>query len=173
MMCATFEDLDGSLFHGPRPPLCSQCTKTDNERATAGKCSHGIGRMRPRIVLYNEDNPDTEAIGNVSTADARRGANVVIVIGTSLQVPGVRRLVQELCKGTHSRRGGFTAWINTDPAPQSAGFTGKWDLIVRGSSDAVAKRAAFPHWDELTKIWEVTRRLEVVLDDKPYSSIFT
>ncbi|EPE09177.1 sir2 family protein [Ophiostoma piceae UAMH 11346] len=174
--CGQLEDFDGSLFEGPEPPPCVPCTTMDEVRtAVAGKRSHGIGRLRPRIVLYNEYNPDEEAIGNVSKADLRRGADAVIVVGTSLKIPGVRRLVKELCLSTRSRRDGFTAWINVDAEPQGAEFKDCWDLVVRGGSDDVARLVGLPHWDEpdvgSPSNWNVTgdedfglEKLEVVLD---------
>lgn len=173
--CGQLEDFDGSLFEGPEPPPCVPCTAMDEVRtAVAGKRSHGIGRLRPRIVLYNEYNPDEEAIGNVSKADLRRGADAVIVVGTSLKIPGVRRLVKELCYTTRSKRDGFTAWINLDAEPQGAEFKDCWDLVVRGGCDDVAKLVGLPHWDEpdvgSPSNWNVTgdedllEKLEVVLD---------
>ncbi|OAA61255.1 sir2 family histone deacetylase [Niveomyces insectorum RCEF 264] len=183
--CGQLEDFDGSLFEGPEPPPCGQCAEMDHLRTSmAGKRSHGIGRLRPRIVLYNEYNPDEEAIGNVSKADLRRGADAVIVVGTSLKIPGVRRLVKELCQVTRSRRDGFTAWINLDAEPQGAEFKDCWDLVVRGSSDDVARLAALPRWDDQDvgspRHWSVTglevhrpEKLEVVLESKsPLSAAF-
>lgn len=147
--CGHLEAFDGSLFEGPEPPLCEKCREHDEVRtAFAGKRSHGIGRLRPRIVLYNEYNPDEEAIGNVTKADLRRVPDAVIVVGTSLKIPGVRRIVKEMCQVTRSRRDGFTAWINLDPEPQGVEFKDCWDLILRGKCDTVAKLVALPHWDE-------------------------
>lgn len=175
--CGQLEDFDGSLFQGPEPPLCQQCVMLDAVRTSiAGKRSHGIGRLRPRIVLYNEYNPDEEAIGNVSKADLRRGPDAVIVVGTSLKIPGVRRLVKELCQVTRSRRDGLAAWINVDSEPQGAEFKECWDTIVHGSSDDIALLANLPHWDQQEDIdspsnWMVSgkegraeNKLEVVLD---------
>ncbi|KAL1865213.1 hypothetical protein VTK73DRAFT_5450 [Phialemonium thermophilum] len=147
--CGHLEPFNGSLFEGPEPPPCNSCREQDEVRtAFAGKRSHGIGRMRPRIVLYNEYNPDEEAIGNVSKADLRRVPDAVIVVGTSLKIPGVRRLVKEMCQVTRSRRDGFTAWINTDSEPQGAEFKDCWDLVVRGKSDDIAQLTNLPRWDE-------------------------
>ena len=51
--CGHLEPLNASLFEGPEPPLCEKCKEQDELRtAFAGKRSHGIGRLRPRIVLY-------------------------------------------------------------------------------------------------------------------------
>jgi NAD-dependent histone deacetylase SIR2 len=147
--CGHLERFNASLFEGPEPPPCEKCKEQDEVRtAFAGKRSHGIGKLRPRIVLYNEYNPDEEAIGNVSKADLRRVPDAVIVVGTSLKIPGVRRLVKEMCQLTRSRRDGITAWVNLDPEPQGAEFKDCWDLVVRGKCDDIAELVNLPRWDQ-------------------------
>ena len=146
--CSHVDNFDGSLFQGPEPPLCERCKEADYVRTEfGGKRSHGIGRLRPRMVLYNEYNPDEDAIGKVSQADLRRVPDAVLVVGTSLKVPGVKRIVRELCQATRSRRDGFTAWINLDPAPQAPDMKNLWDLVVRGKCDDIAGLLNLPHWD--------------------------
>jgi len=100
------------------------------------------------MVLYNEFNPDEEAIGAVSHADLKSRPDAVIVVGTSLKVPGIRRLAKELCQVTRGRRGGFTAWINHDPEPMGPDFKDCWDLVVRGECDDVARHVGLPKWDD-------------------------
>ncbi|KAK3694564.1 DHS-like NAD/FAD-binding domain-containing protein [Podospora appendiculata] len=147
--CGHLEPFNASLFEGPEPPPCEKCTEQDQVRTTfAGKRSHGIGRLRPRIVLYNEYNPDEEAIGNVSKADLRRVPDAVIVVGTSLKIPGVRRIVKEMCQLTRSRRDGLTAWINLDPEPPGTEFKDCWDLVIRGKCDDIAELVNLPRWDQ-------------------------
>jgi NAD-dependent histone deacetylase SIR2 len=147
--CGHIDPLNSELFVNHEAPLCQQCQELDMIRtAHAGKRSHGVGRLRPRMVLYNEYNPDAEAIGKVSSADLRRGPDAVIVVGTSLQIPGVRRLVKELTQATRSKRGGFAAWINLDSEPQHNDFKDCWDLIVRGKADDVAHFVQLPRHDE-------------------------
>lgn len=147
--CNQVDNFDGSLFQGPEPPSCEACAQLDFVRTNyAGKRSHGIGRLRPRMVLYNEYNPDEDAIGKVSQADLRKIPDAVIVVGTSLKVPGVRRIVRELCLATRSKRDGFTAWINLDPVPQQPDMKDLWDLVVRGKCDDIASLLDLPHWDE-------------------------
>ncbi|KAK4466657.1 DHS-like NAD/FAD-binding domain-containing protein [Cladorrhinum samala] len=147
--CNHLEQFNAALFDGPEAPLCERCKEQDEVRtAFAGKRSHGIGRLRPRIVLYNEYNPDEEAIGNVSKADMRRVPDAVIVVGTTLKIPGVRRLVKELCQLTRSRRDGITAWINIDPEPPGVEFKDCWDFVIKGRSDDIAELVNLPHWDQ-------------------------
>ncbi|SPN96887.1 related to NAD-dependent histone deacetylases [Cephalotrichum gorgonifer] len=147
--CGDVAPLDGDKFTSHEAPLCQTCQTQEHLRVNfANKRSQGVGRMRPRIVLYNEANPDEEAIGSVSMADLRSRPDAVIVVGTSLKIPGVRRLVKELCQVTRGRRDGFSAWINVDPVPLGAEFRDCWDLVVRGKCDDVAFHAQLPRWDE-------------------------
>ncbi|KAK1837280.1 NAD-dependent protein deacetylase hst4 [Podospora conica] len=147
--CGQLEPFNAAIFEGPEPPLCEKCTEQDEVRtAFAGKRSHGIGKLRPRIVLYNEHNPDEDAIGMVSQADLRRVPDAVIVVGTTLKIPGVQRLVREMCKLTRSRRDGITAWINIDPVPPKADFKDCWDYVVKGKCDDIAELVNLPRWDQ-------------------------
>lgn len=147
--CNHLSDFQASLFEGPSPPLCAACLETDKVRTDhAGKRSHGIGRLRPRIVLYNEHNPDEEAIGTVVSADLRTRPDAVIVVGTSMKIPGVRRIVREMCGVVRSRRDGLAVWVNHEPPPVGKEFEDCFDLIVKGACDDVASHADMKRWDE-------------------------
>ncbi|KAG9249667.1 DHS-like NAD/FAD-binding domain-containing protein [Emericellopsis atlantica] len=147
--CAELQDLEAELFDGPEAPLCATCVDIDHLRTSfAGKRSHGIGRMRPRFVLYNEHNPDADAIGAVTEADLKARPDAVIVVGTSLKVPGTRRIVKEMCLTARGRRDGFTAFINLDSEPKHVDFKDCWDMVVRAKCDKVALHANLPLWDD-------------------------
>lgn len=147
--CRQTSDFQPHLFQGPHPPLCPECTEKDSVRTMhAGKRSHGIGKLRPRIVLYNEHNPDEEAIGAVVTSDLRARPDTVIVVGTSLKIPGVRRIVKEMCGVTRARKNGISIWINQDPIPPGKDFEDCWDVVIKGDSDEVARRADLKEWDD-------------------------
>jgi NAD-dependent histone deacetylase SIR2 len=181
--CGHLSDFDGSLFEGPEPPPCKECEEIECVRLAGGLRSHGIGRLRPRMVLYNEFNPDEEAIGAVSHADIKTRPDAVIVVGTSLKVPGIRRLAKELCSVTRGRRGGFTAWINHDPEPVGIEFKDCWDMVVRGECDEVARLVSLPRWDdkdcgdyvmmEGKESMVKSSHPEVVLELKPVAAIKT
>ncbi|KAH6961035.1 hypothetical protein HG530_004783 [Fusarium avenaceum] len=146
--CSSLEDFNGEVFDGPKAPLCTVCKDIDDVRtAHAGKRSHGIGRIRPRVVLYNEYNPDEDAIGSVSKADLKARPDAVIVVGTTLKIPGTRRLVKELCQTTRGRRNGTAIWINVDNEPKDVYLKNCWDIVVRSKCDSVARLAELPPWD--------------------------
>ncbi|KAI0833272.1 DHS-like NAD/FAD-binding domain-containing protein [Trametes gibbosa] len=103
-------DYIGSLSSGTPPP-CPQCTALEETRQLVGKRSRGIGRLRPSVVLYNEDHKGGEEVGDVVRKDligsskgkGRAGADLLLVVGTSLRVPGTKRIVREFSKAVRSR----------------------------------------------------------------------
>ncbi|KAK3671196.1 hypothetical protein LTR78_008997 [Recurvomyces mirabilis] len=148
--CHDVSDMDAALFAGSEAPLCAKCDEVNNIRTTfEGKRSHGVGRLRPRMVLYHESGPDEAAIGAVSVEDLRRRPDAVVVVGTTLKVKGLQRLVKEMCGVVRNRKdGGLAIWINPDPPPAAGGFRDCFDIIVQGTCDEVAEKAAMRRWNE-------------------------
>lgn len=146
--CHALSPFDAAMFNGPTPPPCPSCVENDTIRQVADKRSHGIGRLRPRMVLYNEHNPDDESIGSCATYDMRMRPDAVIVAGTTLKVPGVRRIAREMCNIVKDRRDGVTIWLNNDPEPMGKDLEDIWDLVVKGPCDEVARHANMRRWDD-------------------------
>ena len=144
--CRFLTDFNRDMFTEADPPACEECAINDENRQIGGLRSHGIGRMRPRIVLYNEHNPDEEAITSVMNADIKSRPRVLIVAGTSLKIPGVRRLVKSMCAMIRSRKDGVTMFVNNEP-PSGKEFDDCFDLIVQGSCDEVANQANLKCWE--------------------------
>jgi NAD-dependent SIR2 family protein deacetylase len=71
-------------------------------RPFTNKRSRGIGLLRPSVILYGEPHPFAEAIGQVTMHDLNYAYErslmddnvVVLVAGTSLQIPGVKTMVR-------------------------------------------------------------------------------
>ncbi|KAH8744551.1 DHS-like NAD/FAD-binding domain-containing protein, partial [Diaporthe sp. PMI_573] len=135
-ICSHIDVLNALIFQGSDRPSCPKCEETEKNRRQEGKRSRGIGYLRPRMVLYDEDNPDADAIGKVSKADLARIPDAVIVAGTSLQVPGTIRIAKEMCKATRSIDG-ITVWLNKEPPPSA--LRDLWDLeLLCECDDSVA-----------------------------------
>lgn len=66
----------------------------DTTRIAQSKRSIRLGALRPAIVLYEETHPLGEEIGDLSFGDLRRNPDMLLVLGTSLQVIGIQRLVR-------------------------------------------------------------------------------
>jgi hypothetical protein len=78
-------------------------------------------------VLYNETHKDGEGVGEAVRRDlmgsgrsSRGGADLLLVVGTSLKVPGTKRIVREFAKSLHARDAQPMAEVSTNlptPAP--------------------------------------------------------
>ncbi|KAF7971000.1 hypothetical protein HWV62_22257 [Athelia sp. TMB] len=119
------EDYLPSLATGT-PPYCPECTTMEQTRQLVGKRARGVGKLRPSVVLYNEAHKDGEGVGEVVERDlvggskgkARAGADLLLVAGTSLRVPGTKRIVREFSKAVRSRGTKNTGLSTPQSTPQ-------------------------------------------------------
>jgi NAD-dependent histone deacetylase SIR2 len=92
-------------------PECPECATSEKNRKEVGKRARGVGKLRPSVVLYNEAHREGEGVGEVVRRDlvGKRGrgasADLLLVVGTSLRVPGTKRIVREFSKAVKSRGG--------------------------------------------------------------------
>lgn len=136
--CRWNSEIQTDLFQTDETPECPECVELDEVRRLAGKRSQGIGRLRPRIVLYNEFHPDGEQIGQISSSDLKSKPDCLIIAGTSLKIPGVRRLVKELAKSVHATKG-CVIWVNKEePSMSIVDYVENIDLIVTGDCQDIS-----------------------------------
>lgn len=136
--CSHIGDFSQTDFQGHQMPSCNQCRVYSEARSSRGMRSLSVGKLRPRISLYSEQPWDADAIGRVSVADVRASPDAVIVVGTALRVHGTAKLVQELCRATHSRRQGICIWLNIDCPPTGGNMKKCWDFVVLSRCDTFA-----------------------------------
>ncbi|KAI8084063.1 DHS-like NAD/FAD-binding domain-containing protein [Gilbertella persicaria] len=138
---ATFDFTDEyeQQFRKGEAPGCPQCESADAERTRLGKRQLSMGTLRPAIVLYNEDHPQGESIGQLQVNDLKKKPDLMIVMGTSLKIPALKKFIKQAARIIHSKPGGCVVFVNrTSP-------TKEWEKIfdyeVLGDSD---------RWVELT-----------------------
>lgn len=84
------------------PSACPECVTREDLRREAGQRTRGTGALLPDIVLYNGPNPNADRTGEISQRDMLGARpDLVLVVGTSLKVPGTVRIVKELSKVAH------------------------------------------------------------------------
>jgi len=137
-----------SLLSLGTPPPCPSCASLEQTRALVGKRLRGVGKLRPSVVLYGEDHREGEGVGEVVRRDLcgigdvklatsssdkgesssptkirarpRKGPDLLLVVGTSLRVPGTKRIVREFSKAVRSRTSPSSSHLPTpSPPPQS------------------------------------------------------
>ncbi|KAH6661457.1 DHS-like NAD/FAD-binding domain-containing protein [Plectosphaerella plurivora] len=95
---------------------CLLCGGRAKERKDAGKRRCASGILLPDVRLYNEEHPDGDLIAEAVRHDLGQQPDVLLIMGTSLSVPGVKGLVRVLGNAVRDN-GGRTVLVNRDPPP--------------------------------------------------------
>lgn len=107
------EDL---TLSGEQPP-CPRCEDATAARQERGKRALGVGKLRPDIVLYGEEHPESQRISTIIQHDISLAPDMLIIMGTSLKVHGLKTVVREFAKAVHNKKDGKVIFINfTKPA---------------------------------------------------------
>ncbi|OZJ06487.1 hypothetical protein BZG36_00494 [Bifiguratus adelaidae] len=104
------EHLD--IYRKGNAPPCPTCSTMQEVRQVAGKRQTNSGILRPAIVLYNEHHPHGEEIGELQAHDLKKRPDMLIIMGTSLKIIGLKRFIKEAAKIVHSQKNGKVVFIN-------------------------------------------------------------
>ncbi|KAK5996894.1 NAD-dependent histone deacetylase HST3 [Cladobotryum mycophilum] len=100
-------------------PECPHCVGATEARKERGKRALGVGKLRPDIVLYGEEHPNAHLISPIVTHDLALYPDMLLILGTSLRVHGLKVMVREFAKTVHSR-GGNVVFVNFTKPPESS-----------------------------------------------------
>ncbi len=118
-----------------------------------------IGTLRPSIVLYDEPHPSGDSIASILSADIARQPDMLLIMGTSLKVHGLRSLVKDLAKSVHEK-GGIVVFVNlTHPGKEWEGVVDTW---IKGTTDEWVARAEADWRKVKPGEWEVQGKLDVI-----------
>jgi NAD-dependent SIR2 family protein deacetylase len=107
-------------------PKCKKCTESSERRQLTGKRGLSVGVMRPNIVLYGESNPADHLLGPLVPFDIASGPEVLLIMGTSLKVHGLKKVIRDFAKAVHSRKDkGRVIFVNRESPAESI-----WDGII-------------------------------------------
>ncbi|QFZ28826.1 putative NAD-dependent histone deacetylase [Clavispora lusitaniae] len=119
-------------------PECENCHLKYQERLYSGKRLTGsIGILRPDIVLYGENHPQAEILARGLNIDIGMKCDCLLIMGTSLKVDGVKKLVKSLAKSIRER-GGKVIFVNKTPLSKQ--WANLVDFQVLGDCDAFVRR---------------------------------
>ncbi|KAI9028194.1 DHS-like NAD/FAD-binding domain-containing protein [Phycomyces nitens] len=145
-------------FREGSPPPCPKCEYADSERVRLGKRTLATGTLRPDIVLYNEEHPNGETIGRLQASDLKKKPDFMIVMGTSLKIPALKKFIKQAARMVHSTRTGRVVFVNKTPA------TKEWDSVfdyeVIGDTDEWVKMTQEKLEDEQAMITAKSRLKE-------------
>ncbi|KAL0466307.1 hypothetical protein QR685DRAFT_451054 [Neurospora intermedia] len=117
-----------------RQPNCPHCAGATAAREERGKRALGVGKLRPDIVLYGEEHPHAHLISPLVQHDLSLGPDMLLILGTSMRVHGLKVLVKEFAKAVHDK-GGKVVFVNFTKPPDSV-WSDVLDFWVQWDCDA-------------------------------------
>nr|ODN88202.1 hypothetical protein L203_02810 [Cryptococcus depauperatus CBS 7841] len=122
------------MFREGEAPDCPACWERCESRINRAARATTIGTLRPSIVLYDEPHPHGDDIGLLTAYDCSRQPDLLLIMGTSLKVHGLKRLVKDLAKAVHSgNKKGLVVFVNA--TPPSKEWEGIIDVHIEGQTD--------------------------------------
>lgn len=123
-------------FEEGEAPPCPSCKEYNDARIATGRRSVTVGRLRPDIVLYNENHIKGDIISKHIGQDLRRKPDLLIVMGTSMKIPGLKALVHQVADVVHENEKGRVLFINKTDI-----LTSEWqdvfDFQLIGEADKI------------------------------------
>ncbi|KAI6379403.1 hypothetical protein MCOR25_001989 [Pyricularia grisea] len=110
-------DLEMATLSGNQP-ACPHCEGATAARENRGKRALGVGKLRPDIVLYGEEHPNAHLISPLIQHDLSLNPDMLLILGTSLRVHGLKVIVREFAKSVHNR-GGKVVFVNLTKPSES------------------------------------------------------
>ncbi|KAM0352497.1 hypothetical protein ACHAPU_002165 [Fusarium lateritium] len=129
-------------------PECPHCVGATVAREEKGKRALGVGKLRPDIVLYGEEHPNAHLISPIVTHDLALCPDLLLILGTSLRVHGLKVMVREFAKAVHAK-GGKVVFVNYTKPPESS-WGDVIDYWVEWDCDAWVSDLQ----DKIPKLWQ-------------------
>ncbi|KAF9268323.1 DHS-like NAD/FAD-binding domain-containing protein [Marasmius fiardii PR-910] len=162
------------VFEQGESPPCPECLQRSKSRVARSARAIRVGCLRPTIVLYDEVHPLGDDIGTVQSFDLGRKPDMLIIMGTSLKVHGLKKLVKEFSKTVHAHSTPSPGTASTSK-PKAKSWTGKvifvnktapgseWsgiiDYHIAGETDVWVEKV-IEDWKKLRPAdWEVQQTL--------------
>jgi NAD-dependent histone deacetylase SIR2 len=128
-----------------------------------------VGSLRPAIVLYDEPHPLGDDIGTIQSADVSRKPDMLIIMGTSLKVHGLKKLVKDFARTIHASNSPVTSSqrpfkvIFVNKTPPASEWADVIDYHIAAESDRWVTKV-LEDWKKMRPAdWEVQQTL-VALD---------
>ncbi|POR31687.1 NAD-dependent histone deacetylase HST3 [Tolypocladium paradoxum] len=118
-LCSWEDDEREAETLAGQQPECPHCVGATVAREEKGKRALGVGKLRPDIVLYGEEHPNSHLISPIVTHDLALYPDMLLILGTSLRVHGLKVMVREFAKAVHSKSG-KVVFVNFTKPPESS-----------------------------------------------------
>ncbi|KAI5453953.1 hypothetical protein NCC49_004948 [Naganishia albida] len=106
--CSYSQPLRDAVPLGPELLPCPSCDRAWEERVESSQRPRSIGFLRASVLLYGEEHRHGDSIGAVVERDLLgrlkdERMDLLVVAGTTLQIPGVKRMIKEFAKALRTQ----------------------------------------------------------------------
>ncbi|KAF8559996.1 DHS-like NAD/FAD-binding domain-containing protein [Imleria badia] len=159
------------MFNEGTAPECPECKLRSEARLARSARPLKVGNLRPAIVLYDEVHPLGDDIGLIQTQDITRKPDMLIIMGTSLKVHGLKKLVKDFAKAVHASKTSTTgtprsakSWqgkvVFVNKTPPGSEWDDVIDYHVSGETDSWVEKV-LEDWKKMRPSdWEVQQTLD-------------
>ncbi|THV07595.1 DHS-like NAD/FAD-binding domain-containing protein [Dendrothele bispora CBS 962.96] len=151
-------------------PECPECSQRSQARVARSARATRVGSLRPAIVLYDEPHPLGDEIGVVQGFDIGRKPDMLIIMGTSMKVHGLKKLVKEFAKVVHAQSSSASSstsrqknWVGkvifVNKTPPGSEWSDIIDYHVSGETDEWSEKVV-EDWKKMRPAdWETQQTL--------------
>ena len=97
-MADHFENTLQKVLEAKDVPRCRECPARARNLPSRNAT---VGILRPDVVLYNEEHPHGWEIQQIMTADCDEPLDLLLVIGTRMNIPGIQGAIQAFSRSIH------------------------------------------------------------------------
>ncbi|KAJ2934041.1 hypothetical protein H1R20_g3058, partial [Candolleomyces eurysporus] len=162
-------------------PDCPECLSRSEARVARSARAIRVGSLRPAIVLYDEPHPLGEDIGAIQMADVNKKPDMLIIMGTSMKVHGLKQLVKDFAKTIHSTSSAATSSSSSkrpckvvfvNKTPPSSEWADIIDYHVSGDTDTWVHKV-LDDWKRIRPSdWEIQQTLVDAEDGRSVAGAF-
>lgn len=156
-------------FQKGTSPECPECKQRCDDRVARSARPLRVGHLRPAIVLYDEAHPLGDDIATIQTTDLGKRPDLLIIMGTSLKVHGLKKLVKEFAKTVKQGSTTSTATpkvIFVNKTAPAAEWSNIIDTHVEGTTDEWVERVTSDWKHSRPADWESQLTLREIVTAK-------
>lgn len=147
-----FTEKERAMYEKEEEITCDSCMKRNKRRDGRER---PVGVFHTTIIHYHQSHPDSSFISKMAELDS--SCNLFIVIGTSLKVFGVEKLVKYFCRLDNTK--GRRIFVNLEKP--NRGFSDLFDFFWQGDCDDFCRNVG----DGLG-LHEITENMSMETDKK-------
>lgn len=133
---------------------CPACLDRSSHRLARSARPIKSGVLLPDLVLYDQPHPGGDDIATIQGRDLAKRPECLVVMGTSLKVVGVKRLVKDFIKSIHAERARKSEWIEARATlPPSRSTTSARESAALPTIVFVNSTPPEKEWESLFDVW--------------------